>query len=156
MVLSTITTEKDNNESNIAVQTRRLKQTQNQKDEEESIAGKLKNKILKKTSVQKRNKKKDKGDIKTSLVNVSSNKLDNKIIHVPHKIDSMFFKYSKSYNLQSCYEESRESETTNEQDDEVSNTKSNILVQEDEQPTRRQSSRTRKVPARYECYNLKT
>jgi hypothetical protein len=106
--------------------------------------------------VQKRNKKKDKGDIKTSLVNVSSNKLDNKIIHVPHKIDSMFFKYSKSYNLQSCYEESRESETTNEQDDEVSNTKSNILVQEDEQPTRRQSSRTRKVPARYECYNLKT
>jgi hypothetical protein len=60
MVLSTITTEKDNNESNIAGQTRRLKWTQNQKDEEESIAWKLKNKILKKTSVQKRNKKRTK------------------------------------------------------------------------------------------------
>jgi hypothetical protein len=51
------------------------------KDEEENIAGKLKNKRLKKTTVQKRNRKENKGDIKTSLVNVSSNKLDNEIIH---------------------------------------------------------------------------
>jgi hypothetical protein len=54
MVLSTITTEKDNNVSNIAVQTRRLKQTQNQKDEEESIAGKLKNKIEKDISAEEK------------------------------------------------------------------------------------------------------
>jgi hypothetical protein len=72
-----------------------------------------------------------------------------------HKIDSIFFKCSKScYNLQSCYEESGENKTIVEQDDEASNTKNNILVQEDEQPTRHQSSRIRKVPARYICYNV--
>jgi hypothetical protein len=41
----------------------------------------LKNKRLEKTTVQRRNRKENKGDIKTSLVNVSSNKLDNEIIH---------------------------------------------------------------------------
>jgi IMP dehydrogenase/GMP reductase len=80
-VLTTSTTEKDNNESNILVQRRRLKWEKYKKDEEENIAGKLKNKRLEKTTVQRRNRKENKGDIKTSLVNVSSNKLDNEIIH---------------------------------------------------------------------------
>jgi hypothetical protein len=80
-VLTTSTTEKDNNESNIPVQKRRLKRAKDQKDEEENIVGKLKNKRLKKTTVMQRNQKEDKVDIKTSLGNVSSNKLDNEIIH---------------------------------------------------------------------------
>jgi hypothetical protein len=63
------------------VQKRRLKRAKDQKDEEENIVGKLKNKRLKKTTVMQRNQKEDKVDIKTSLGNVSSNKLDNEIIH---------------------------------------------------------------------------
>jgi hypothetical protein len=56
--------------------------------------------------------------------------------------------------LQSSYEKSKEIKTTDEQD-EARTSMSKIPPQEDEQPTRRQSTSTRKMPVRYGCYNLK-